>query len=156
MDLSIQAVGRCAATLGKQNLAAATTWRTCVHVRVHPYEGNFCRRDPWVLPIEATARRAATLAKQNLAHGAGGCSDHLALARAYNGWAAAKRTGTHFRYASSMFLSNGTMTMIEGMRGQLLGELMVSHHCTTKCTSRIWNTGRVQDRYVSIGTHVHD
>jgi len=79
-----------------------------------------------VLPIEANARRAATMAKQNLAQGAGGCSDHLALVRAYNGWAAAKRTSGHFRYASSMFLSNGTMTMIEGMRGQLLGELTVS------------------------------
>jgi len=79
-----------------------------------------------VLPIEANARRAATMAKQDLAQGAGGCSDHLALVRAYNGWAVSKRTGGHFRYASSMFLSNGTMTMIEGMRGQLLGELTVS------------------------------
>ena len=78
-----------------------------------------------MLPIEAQARRAATLAKQALAQGAGGCSDHLALARAYNGWAAAKRSGAHFKYTASMFLSNGTMTMIEGMRGQLLGELMV-------------------------------
>ena len=85
-----------------------------------------CRRDPWVLPIEAGARRAATLAKRDLAQGAGGCSDHLALVRAYNGWQAAKRTGGHFKYTSSMFLSNGTMTMIEGMRGQLLGELTVS------------------------------
>ena len=79
-----------------------------------------------MLPIEANARRAATMAKHNLAQGAGGCSDHLALVRAYNGWAVSKRTGGHFRYASSMFLSNGTMTMIEGMRGQLLGELTVS------------------------------
>ena len=79
-----------------------------------------------MLPIEANARRIATLAKRDLAQGAGGCSDHLALVRAYNGWAAAKRTGVHFKYTSSMFLSNGTMTMIEGMRGQLLGELTVS------------------------------
>ena len=78
-----------------------------------------------MLPIEAGARRAATLAKQGLAQAAGGCSDHLALVRAYNGWAAAKRTGSHFKYNSAMFLSNGTMTMIEGMRGQLLGELTV-------------------------------
>ena len=87
-------------------------------------------RDPWVLPIEAHARRAATLAKQALAQGAGGCSDHLALARAYNGWAAAKRSGAHFKYTASMFLSNGTMTMIEGMRGQLLGELTVRYALT--------------------------
>ena len=85
-----------------------------------------CHRDPWVLPIEAGARRTATLAKRDLAQGAGGCSDHLALVRAYNGWTAAKRSGGHFKYAASMFLSNGTMTMIEGMRGQLLGELTVS------------------------------
>lgn len=85
-----------------------------------------CHRDPWVLPIEAGARRTATLAKRDLAQGAGGCSDHLALVRAYNGWNAAKRSGSHFKYATSMFLSNGTMTMIEGMRGQLLGELTVS------------------------------
>ena len=80
-----------------------------------------------MLPIEAHARRAATLAKQALAQGAGGCSDHLALARAYNGWAVAKRSGAHFKYTASMFLSNGTMTMIEGMRGQLLGELTVRY-----------------------------
>lgn len=79
-----------------------------------------------MLPIEAGARRTATLAKRDLAQGAGGCSDHLALVRAYNGWTAAKRNGGHFKYATSMFLSNGTMTMIEGMRGQLLGELTVS------------------------------
>ncbi|CAL5229490.1 g12825 [Coccomyxa viridis] len=96
-------------------------------------------RDPWVLPIEAGARRAATLAKRDLAQGAGGCSDHLALVRAYNGWQAAKRTGGHFKYTSSMFLSNGTMTMIEGMRGQLLGELtargFVESLATGSCNS---------------------
>ncbi len=82
-------------------------------------------RDPWVLPIEATARRAASAAKQTLSDGAGGCSDHLALVRAYNTWSAEKGRGREYAYAAATHISGGTMCMIEGMRGQLLGELTV-------------------------------
>ncbi|BDA50474.1 3'-5' RNA helicase YTHDC2 [Coccomyxa sp. Obi] len=80
-------------------------------------------RDPWVLPIEANARRAATAAKQALSDGAGGCSDHLALVRAYNAWTAERARGREYAYAAATFVSNGTMSMIDGMRMQLLGEL---------------------------------
>lgn len=62
-----------------------------------------------------------------LAEGAGGCSDHLALVRAYNGWAAAKAQGRERAYAAAYFVSGSTMNMIEGMRTQLLTELMVNH-----------------------------
>jgi len=46
-----------------------------------------------VLPVEAGARRAAQAAKAALAAGAGGGSDHLALVRAFNSWAAARAAG---------------------------------------------------------------
>ena len=45
--------------------------------------------------------------------------------RAYNAWTAAKQLGRERAYAAAHFLSGGTMAMIEGMRGQLLGELTV-------------------------------
>ena len=45
--------------------------------------------------------------------------------RAYNAWAAAKQLGRERAYAAATYLSGGTMAMIEGMRGQLLGELTV-------------------------------
>ena len=48
-------------------------------------------RDPWQTPTEAGARRAANAAKARFAAAAGGGSDHLALAAAFNGWAAAKQ-----------------------------------------------------------------
>lgn len=82
-------------------------------------------RDPWVLPIDPNARRAATAAKQALSDGAGGCSDHLALVRAYNTWSAEKARGREYAYAAATYISGGTMCMIEGMRAQLLGELTV-------------------------------
>ena len=78
-----------------------------------------------MLPIEANARRAATAAKQALSDGAGGCSDHLALVRAFNAWKAERARGREFAYAAATFVSNGTMNMIDGMRMQLLGELTV-------------------------------
>jgi len=84
------------------------------------------RRDPWVLPVEAGARRAAQAAKAALAAGAGGGSDHLALVRAFNGWAAARAgggPGGERAYAAAHSVSGGTLAMLDGMRGQLLGEL---------------------------------
>lgn len=95
------------------------------HLLIREPDSLSCGRDPWVLPIEANARRAATAAKQALSDGAGGCSDHLALVRAFNAWTAERARGREFAYAAATFVSNGTMSMIDGMRMQLLGELTV-------------------------------
>ncbi|KAK9835371.1 hypothetical protein WJX81_005267 [Elliptochloris bilobata] len=83
-------------------------------------------RDPWVLPLAAGARQAAQAARAALAAGAGCGSDHLALVCAFNGWAAARAGGRggERRYAAQHSVSGGTMAMVEGMRAQLLGELM--------------------------------
>lgn len=88
-------------------------------------EAHAQRRDPWVLPVEAGARRAAAAARGALAAGAGGGSDHLALVRAFNGWSAARGGGGERRYAAQHSLSGGTLAMVDGMRSQLLGELVV-------------------------------
>lgn len=91
-----------------------------------------------MLPIEANARRAAAAAKAALSDGAGGCSDHLALVRAYNSWAAEKARGREHAYAAATYVSGGTMSMIEGMRGQLLGELTVRTLCFTVSIARYY------------------
>ncbi|KAK9814740.1 hypothetical protein WJX72_010718 [[Myrmecia] bisecta] len=80
-------------------------------------------RDPWVLPVDSGARRAATAIKAQMAADAGGCSDHLALVKAYNCWAAARLTGRERQFAAASYVSHATMCMLEGMRSQLLGEL---------------------------------
>ena len=86
-------------------------------------------RDPWVLPVDPTLRRTAAGVKLALSDRAGGCSDHLAVAAAYEAWAAARSSGGggggggDRTFASRNFLSPGTMAMIDGMRSQLLQEL---------------------------------
>ena len=82
-------------------------------------------RDPWVLPIDPGARKAATAARAGLAARAGGASDHLALAAAYDMWASARSAGggRDRQVCRDAFLSPGTMAMVDGMRGQLVAEL---------------------------------
>lgn len=90
-------------------------------------------RDPWVLPIQAEARRRATQWRCLQSTEAGGCSDHLATVRAFNGWkmmAAGERqyqsdtAPALHRYCSQHHLSAATINMVDGMRTQLLGELV--------------------------------
>ena len=83
-------------------------------------------RDPWVLPVDPGLRRAAAGVKLALSDRAGGCSDHLAVAAAYEAWAAARGAGGgggDRAFAARNFLSPGTMAMIDGMRSQLSQEL---------------------------------
>ena len=82
-------------------------------------------RDPWVLPVDPSLRRSATAVKLALSDRAGGCSDHLAVAAAFEAWSAARGGGGggDRAFAARNFLSPGTMAMIDGMRSQLLQEL---------------------------------
>jgi ATP-dependent RNA helicase DHX36 len=81
-------------------------------------------RDPWVLPAAPEARREATLARGALAREAGGASDHLAAAAAFAAWKAARARGNDRAFAARNFVSPSTMAMLEGMRSQLLAELV--------------------------------
>lgn len=60
--------------------------------------------------------------KRSLSDGAGGGSDHLALVRAYNEWAALPAHAQR-AFAARNYMSYGTLTMIHGMREQLVSEL---------------------------------
>eukprot|EP00741_Cyanophora_paradoxa_P024262 tig00021759_g23429.t1 len=81
-------------------------------------------RSPFVSPIEA--REEADRARRALATG---CSDHLTLVRAYDGWITARREGGRDRerqYVRDNFLSPNTLRMISDMRRQfreLLAEI---------------------------------
>eukprot|EP00889_Picochlorum_renovo_P003077 jgi/Picre1/30107/NNA_005476.t1 len=81
-------------------------------------------RDPWVLPASVDGRRRASQIKVNFSSRGSGFSDHLATAVAYNEWKQRQRSGNGWTYCNQNFLNNATMTMIDGMRTQLLGELM--------------------------------
>ena len=82
-------------------------------------------RDPFVLPLTPGQRHAALAARQALASQWGGASDHLAVVAAFDGWAAAKRSGATAEkvYCARNFLSSGTLGMLAGMRKQLRDEL---------------------------------
>jgi ATP-dependent RNA helicase DHX36 len=99
-------------------------------------------RDPWVLPLQAEARRRATQWRCLQSTEAGGCSDHLATVRAYNGWKAmaameqqrsqsAGYSPALHRYCSQHHLSAATINMVDGMRTQLLDELISRRFVTS-------------------------
>ncbi|KAL4422956.1 hypothetical protein ABPG75_009153 [Micractinium tetrahymenae] len=81
-------------------------------------------RDPWVLPAASAARQQAALIRARLSSDAGGASDHLATIKAFNQWKGAAARGTDRGYCSLNFLSPATMNMLDGMRSQLLSELV--------------------------------
>ncbi|KAL4451226.1 hypothetical protein ABPG77_009298 [Micractinium sp. CCAP 211/92] len=81
-------------------------------------------RDPWVLPAASDARQQAALIRSRLSSDAGGASDHLATIKAFNQWKSAAARGTDRGYCSHNFLSPATMNMLDGMRSQLLSELV--------------------------------
>lgn len=81
-------------------------------------------RDPWVLPASVDGRRRAFQIKVDFSSRGSGFSDHLATTVAYNEWKQRQRSGNAWAYCNQNFLNNATMTMIDGMRTQLLGELM--------------------------------
>lgn len=49
-----------------------------------------------------------------------GCSDHIAILKAYDAWQAAKRSGTERSFCWENFLSGSTLQMMEDMRRQFL------------------------------------
>ena len=80
-------------------------------------------RDPWVIPVEPRARRAADEARFGAARRAGGHSDHLGTVQAYAEWRQARARGWEWKFSQKGFLNNSTLSMLDKMRGQLLGEL---------------------------------
>jgi HrpA-like RNA helicase len=81
-------------------------------------------RDPWVLPANPGGRFEAAMLRGQWSTEAGGSSDHLSTVKAFNGWVAAKARGGDHGYCVKNYLSPATMRMIDGMRTQLLGELV--------------------------------
>jgi len=81
-------------------------------------------RDPWVLPANPGGRFEAAMLRGQWSTEAGGSSDHLSTVKAFNGWVAAKQRGGDHHYCVKNYLSPATMRMIDGMRTQLLGELV--------------------------------
>jgi ATP-dependent RNA helicase DHX36 len=81
-------------------------------------------RDPWVLPASTEGRRRAAQVKQDMSSKGSGFSDHLATVVAFNQWKYKERSGDPWSWSNQNFLNNATMKMIDGMRQQLLGELM--------------------------------
>jgi HrpA-like RNA helicase len=81
-------------------------------------------RDPWVLPANPGGKFEAAMLRGQWSTEAGGSSDHLSTVKAFNGWVAAKQRGGDHHYCVKNYLSAATMRMIDGMRTQLLGELV--------------------------------
>ena len=87
-------------------------------------------RDPWVIPVDTRARRAADAARFGAAQrggggdrGRGGESDHLGTLQAFEEWRQAKARGREWKFCQQGFLNNATLSMLDRMRGQLLGEI---------------------------------
>ena len=81
-------------------------------------------RDPWILPASVDGRRRAAKIKRDMSIKGSGFSDHLATVVAFNEWKHKSRMGDAWRFCNQNFLNNATMTMIDGMRHQLVAELM--------------------------------
>ena len=81
-------------------------------------------RDPWVLPANADGRRRASQVKNDMSARGSGYSDHLATVVAFNEWKQKSRMGDSWGYCNNNFLNNATMTMVDGMRSQLVSELV--------------------------------
>jgi hypothetical protein len=83
-------------------------------------------RSPFLTPVDPGARKAADAARRAFADAAGGGSDHLAVVAAYAAWSAAKQRGGDGAARSlcaQHSLSQGTLSMIAGLRTQLAGAL---------------------------------
>jgi hypothetical protein len=79
-------------------------------------------RDPWIIPVDSQGRARLKQLKERLGAAVGGRSDHLILVRLYDDWAALP-PHKQYRFAVANYLSNSTLLMIQGMRGQLMREL---------------------------------
>lgn len=81
-------------------------------------------RDPWILPANVDGRRRAAKIKRDMSIKGSGFSDHLATVVAFNEWKYRSRVGDPWAYCNQNFLNNTTMKMIDGMRQQLVAELV--------------------------------
>lgn len=81
-------------------------------------------RDPFTLPMLPNEKKRAAAAKAELASIYGGYSDQLAIVAAYDCWRSAKEKGQEARFCSEYFVSSSIMSMLSGMRNQLVNELI--------------------------------
>ena len=75
-----------------------------------------------MIPLDDGGKHRLASLKSSLSAAAGGASDHLALVRLFNDWSA-QPAAAQARFAAANYLSNATLRMIQGMRGQLKQEL---------------------------------
>ncbi|XP_071696376.1 DExH-box ATP-dependent RNA helicase DExH6-like [Rutidosis leptorrhynchoides] len=80
-------------------------------------------RDPFTLPMLPDDKKKAFNAKYELASLYGGHGDQLAVIAAFECWESARKRGHEAYFCSQYFVSRGVMTMLCGLRKQLLVEL---------------------------------
>lgn len=80
-------------------------------------------RDPFSLPMLPHDRHRADAARAKLASLYGGHSDQLAIVAAFDCWKSARDRGLESWFCSEYFVSSNIMSMLSGMRQQLLNEL---------------------------------
>jgi len=95
----------------------------CIRDRILTISCCLAYRDPWILPASVDGRRRASKIKRDMSIKGSGFSDHLATVVAFNEWKYKSRMGDPWKYCNQNFLNNSTMTMIDGMRRQLVAEL---------------------------------
>eukprot|EP00803_Ostreobium_quekettii_P007541 evm.model.scf_724.1 EVM.evm.TU.scf_724.1 scf_724:6940-20404(-) len=80
-------------------------------------------RDPWLNPTGDGERAQAKSIRAEMAELGGAGSDHLAIVTAYDRWLVARRSGRDWEFCRKNFVSHATLSMIHGMREQLVDEL---------------------------------
>ncbi|KAG9439528.1 hypothetical protein H6P81_019693 [Aristolochia fimbriata] len=81
-------------------------------------------RDPFLIPMGPDEKKRASAAKSELTSLYGGNSDQLTVVAAFECWRRARSKGQESQFCSRYFVSRTTMTMLFGMRNQLLNELI--------------------------------
>lgn len=79
-------------------------------------------RSPFVLPLSARDGERAAAARASFAAGIN--SDHAAFLHAYDGYAAARAGGGHWRWCAERFLSCTVLEQVRVMRDQVKDQLV--------------------------------